>query len=66
MLIQATSQVEIPAQEAVIFDSWVIKQMILSERELPDPLRPGFFFRGAKKIRMAPGLFLKKKNMKPS
>jgi len=44
MLIQATSQVEIPAQEAVIFDSWVIKQMIFVGEGITRPAQARIFF----------------------
>ena len=49
MLIQATSQVEIPAQEAVIFDSWVIKQMIFVGEGITRPAQARIFFQGGKK-----------------
>lgn len=49
MLIEATNQVEIPAQEAVIFDSWVIKQMIFVGEGITRPAQARIFFQRGKK-----------------
>lgn len=49
MLIEATNQVEIPAQEAVIFDSWIIKQMIFVGEGITRPAQARIFFQRGKK-----------------
>jgi len=49
MLIEATTSVEVPAQEAIVYDAWVIKQMIFVGEGITRPAQARIVFQRGKK-----------------
>jgi hypothetical protein len=49
MLISASTPVEIPASEAIVYDSWVIKQMIFVGEGITRPAQARIIFQRGKR-----------------
>lgn len=49
MLIDATNPVEVPAQEAIVYDAWVVKQMVFVGEGITRPAQARITFQRGKK-----------------